>query len=239
MATGRFASCTCWRAGVGRRRSGPDRQHPRRVVDEQAVDLRLGHADVEQHRHEPGQQVAVADPAEPLEVLREADVLRDQQPVAEPGVDDRLDVPRPLLVGLEVAEPDVVDLDVDAALEQAQLMVDVALVAVVADDDPVRRDALLEQDGDLLRPEPAGPLAVGADRDAGLALCPRGRPEDALLGRAQEVDLGPDLADDPRPDAGPVDAVDDIADRAGRPARRRSSARCSPGRPAGGTSRRP
>ena len=45
---------------------------------------------------------------------------------------------RPLLVGLEVLEADVVELDVDALLEQLELEVDVALVAVVADHDPVR-----------------------------------------------------------------------------------------------------
>ena len=127
--------------------------------------------------------MAIAVATEPLEVLREADVLRDEHPVAIARVDDRLDVARPLLVGLEVAEADVVDLDVDAVLEQAQLVLDVALVAVVADDDPVGRDALLEQDRDLLRTQPAGPLAVGADGDAGLPLGPRRRPEDALLGR--------------------------------------------------------
>ena len=69
-----------------------------------------------------------------------------QQPLAVPRVDDRLDVPGALLVGLQVAEPDMVDLDVDALFEQPELVLDVPLVAVVADDDPVGRDALLEED---------------------------------------------------------------------------------------------
>ena len=107
----------------------------------------------------------------------------------------------------------MVDLDVDALLEQPELVLDVPLVAVVADDDPVGRDALLEQDRDLLRAEPPGPLAVRADRHAGLALGARGRPEHALLGRAEEVHLGPDLADDAGADVRPVRTVDDVADQ--------------------------
>ncbi len=129
-------------AASRRRRSpglAPDREDARRVRDQQVVDLRLGDADVAEHRHEAVEQVAVADAAEPFEVAREADVLRDQQPLAVARVDDRLDVARPLLVGLQVAEADVVDLDVDALLEQPELVLDVPLVPVVADDDPVGR----------------------------------------------------------------------------------------------------
>ena len=55
----------------------------------------------------------------------------------------------------------MVDLDVDALFEQPELVLHVALVAVMADDDPVGRDAFLEQDRDLLLAEPPGPLAMG------------------------------------------------------------------------------
>src|SRR3989337_111868 len=85
----------------------------------------------------------------------------------------------------------------------------------MADDDPARIHALLREDAELCQADRRLD-AVGGDRHAGLLRGPRGRAMHALLLRADPRPIGPDLADDPGPDAALADPVLELAGHFGR-----------------------
>ena len=85
----------------------------------------------------------------------------------------------------------------------------------VTDDHAVRRHALLFEHVELAMtdlPEPC----VERDRETRAQVRASPGAQDALLGRAQEVAVGAELADDARADAGVADAVLDLGDEAVR-----------------------
>ena len=130
-------------------------------------DLVVTEAALTQERQEAPDQVVVSAAAEGVELGPHADVGRDEQPVAIAGPDDLGDVVGPAGVGLIVDEADVVDLEVRAGLEDRHLSGEVAVVALVADDDPFRGDAFGEQQVHLVEREIAVVGGVGRDRRVG------------------------------------------------------------------------
>ena len=147
-----------------------------------------------------------------------------------------------LAVPLERRErhPEEVELDGRSALDDREVVVERRVRVGVADDDPCQVGALRLEDRRAGRARPRLDR-VGRDRQAGPAGGPgRGPVDPFLLGREPRL-VGPDLADDPGPDAGPADARRSPRGRSRRPGRRRSAGRSAPRPGSGprGTSRSP
>ena len=116
----------------------------------------------------------------------------------------------PLAVGMEQLEAEAVEAEVRAAVEHAQMVVQVARAVGVAHDDRMGRDALAGQDVELLDPHRAL-VGVGGDRHAGLAVGVRCGAQHHLLVRRDLVGAGGHL-DDAGPDAGLADPFGQLAD---------------------------
>src|SRR5262249_41632688 len=103
-------------------------------------------------------------------------------------------------------------LDVDAALQQVDAVVEALHRVGVADHDPLRRDTLGGEDVDLgLAGGEAG--GVGRDHHSGAGGGPAGGAEGALLAGGDVGQVGGDLADEPGPHPGPGDFVLQVGDQ--------------------------
>ena len=95
--------------------------------------------------------------------------------------------------------PEEVELEVRAAPDDLEVVVEDGVRIGMADDDPGRIDALVLEDAQLGQAHRRHD-GVGRDRQARPARGPAGRPMDPLLERRQPGLVGADLADDPGPD---------------------------------------
>ena len=151
-----------------------------------------------------------------------------------------------LTVALERREghPEEVELDGRAALDDRAVIGRRRKRISMADDDPGQVGALGLEDVELIEPDRRLD-GMGRDREPGAAGRPGGGAVDALLLRGQPRLLGPDLADNPGPDAGSrtpsVASPTNVRERVHRPAvddrlrpgsGRRDTSR-SPSRPGG------
>ena len=133
-----------------------------------------------------------------------ADVLGEQHPVGEAAREQLEEQPDDPLLALALhrreAMPEEVELEVRAAAADLEVVVERGVRVGVADDDPGRVDALLLEDPQLGQADRRQD-GVRRDRQPGPPGGPRGGAVDPLLGRRQPRLVGPDLADDPGPDA--------------------------------------
>ena len=96
--------------------------------------------------------------------------------------------------------PEEVELEVRAALDDREVVVEDRVRVGVADDDPAGSAPSSSKIRSWASPT-SDRTRVGRDRQPGPPRRPRRRPMDALLGRRDPRLVGPDLADDPGPDA--------------------------------------
>ena len=99
------------------------------------------------------------------------------------------------------AHAEEIELEVGAAADDLEVVLERRVGIGMADDDPSRIEALLLEDPELGEPDVRHD-GVGRDGEARPAGRPGGGAVDAFLGRGEPRLVRADLADDARPDAG-------------------------------------